>query len=333
MMRPALSIIIPSFNKRAVLGETLAALEAQTLPSDQFEVIVVDDGSTDGTVEWLQEQAGVGASAGARAPRPYTRTALSRANLGAAAARNAGAAVASGDILLFLDADIVAAPGLVAAHLGFQEAHEASLMVGRVLSPEDAPAAYRVFGASFDGGPEPRTLAPGQGVTQQMSVRKADFERLGGFRTGWPRAEDVEFSRRAVAHGLRIVYRPDAVGYHNHVLALDQLVRKEFANHAGLVPFLVSQPEALEDFPYLAELWPVRWGADSPGLALRKVGRAALATAPARGVLYALCAAAERSWPSPVVMDFLVWKLLGAYQWQGLRAGMRQCNWRPDVKP
>ena len=74
------------------------------------------------------------------------------------------------------------------------------------------------------------------------------------------RAEDVEFSRRAVARGLQIVYRPDAVGYHNHVLSLDQLVRKEFDNHVGLVPFLAAQPDALEDFPYLREQWPLAWG-------------------------------------------------------------------------
>lgn len=320
-----LSVIIPACNKRSVLAETLAALERQTLPVDRFEVIVVDDGSTDGTLEWLGHQVGAGSS------RPFKLTVLLQANQGAAAARNAGAAVAAGDALLFLDADIVAAPGLAASHLNFQETHQASLMIGRILPPRGAPAAYCIFSQSFDFGPEPRSVRPGIGVTGQMSVRVADFERIGGFKTGWPRAEDVDFSRRAVVHGLQIAYRPDAVGTHNHVLSLDQLIRKEFDNHVGLVPYLASQPEALAEFPYLVELWPPRWGTDSPRLALRKLARATLATLPARSALYAACSLAERLQSSPVLMDFLVWKLLGVHQWLGLREGMKRYGWRPDV--
>ena len=171
-----LSVVIPSFNKAGVLAATLTALEAQTLPADQFEVIVMDDGSTDGTAEMLDSY---------RPPYPFRW--LSQANLGAAAARNAAAAAAAGHILLFLDADIVSAPGLAAAHVGFQETHDASLMVGRIMSLKGAPSAYLVFGQSFDFGPQPRLATPGMGLTQQMSVHTADFERIGGFRTAWPR--------------------------------------------------------------------------------------------------------------------------------------------------
>jgi GT2 family glycosyltransferase len=326
---PSISVIIPTHNKASVLNETLRGLEQQNLPHGTFEVIVVDDGSTDGTREWLEAQARARAD-GTGSRRAYPLTVLSQANQGAAAARNAGAAAAAGDILLFLDADIVAAAGLVAAHLRHHEGHEASVMIGRFLVPAGALAAYRVFGRSFDLGPEPRTLVPGLGLAGQTSIRKDDFQRIGGFKTGWPRAEDVEFSRRAVAQGLQIHYCPEAVAYHNHALSLDQLVHKEFDNHVGLVPYLASQPDAVQDFPYLAEQWPLAWGADAPRLVLRKLARAALATPPARAALYALCAAAERTWPAPAVMDFLVWKLLGTCQWKGLREGMRECGWRPD---
>src|SRR5690242_19491312 len=88
--RPRASVIIPAYNAVRTLPATLTALRAQTYPADRLEVIVVDDGSTDATAE-------VAAAGGARV--------LRQANAGPAAARNRGAAAASGDFVLFTDAD------------------------------------------------------------------------------------------------------------------------------------------------------------------------------------------------------------------------------------
>src|SRR5947207_2978022 len=102
-----LSVIIPTHNRAALLSECLRALEAQSAPRDAFEVLVLDDGSTDETRRMLEG-------------RPFDLRLRSyfRPHGGANAARNHGAAAAAGRLLLFLGDDMLAAPDLVAAHLG-----------------------------------------------------------------------------------------------------------------------------------------------------------------------------------------------------------------------
>ncbi len=100
--RPAISVVVATYNRRAVLARTLPTLFAQDLPPGQYEVIVVVDGSTDGTAEWLR---------GLR-PRQAFRV-LEQPNLGPAAARNAGLAAARGGLILFLDDDILCGPTLL----------------------------------------------------------------------------------------------------------------------------------------------------------------------------------------------------------------------------
>ena len=98
--KPLYSVIVPAYQAAGSLGLCLDALNAQTVARDLYEVIVVDDGSTDGTGEIAQQ-------AGARV--------ITQRNAGPAAARNAGAAAGRGDLLLFTDADCAPVPGWIAA--------------------------------------------------------------------------------------------------------------------------------------------------------------------------------------------------------------------------
>ncbi len=105
-----LSVVIPTLDKEPLLRRTLAALAAQDAGSGRtWEVVVVDDGSRDGT-------AGLLAAAAAR-PGARLRVVSPGRNVGRARARNLGARAARGRWILFLDDDIVAPPGLLAAHL------------------------------------------------------------------------------------------------------------------------------------------------------------------------------------------------------------------------
>ena len=107
-MGPEFSVVIPTYNRLEVLSEVLQALEFQQEPPS-FEVVVVDDGSTDGTGDWLRSRTFRDAAA-----------VLVQDNHGPAAARNTGVAAASGRWVAFLGDDTVPSPGWLAAH---REAH------------------------------------------------------------------------------------------------------------------------------------------------------------------------------------------------------------------
>jgi glycosyltransferase involved in cell wall biosynthesis len=99
------SIVIPTHNRRDSVERALRALTRQTYPLAASEVIVVADGCTDGTPEI------------SRAGWPFPLRIMEEASRGPAAARNRGAAVATGELLIFLDDDIEVSPGFVAAHV------------------------------------------------------------------------------------------------------------------------------------------------------------------------------------------------------------------------
>jgi glycosyltransferase involved in cell wall biosynthesis len=189
-------VIIPARDAAPTIGATLAGLAAQERAPD--EVIVVDDGSSDGTVALVEDAAVV------------TRV-VRGTGAGPGAARNAGAAVATGDVLAFLDADCEPQPGWLRFALGAME--DADLVQGRTTPPPGEPV-----------GPFDRTLwvlAPwGLFETANLLVRRELFERLGGFEP-WlsparskELAEDVWFGWRAVRAGARTVFCDEAVVHH-----------------------------------------------------------------------------------------------------------------------
>src|SRR5215471_11548772 len=116
-----LSVIIPTYNRAEPLRACLAALGKQTQPPMDFEVIVVVDGSSDGTVEMLTHMT-----------TPFRLRVQAQPNSGAAAARNQGARAAAGSLCLFLDDDIVADPQLVAAHVESQRQRGPVLGLGHM---------------------------------------------------------------------------------------------------------------------------------------------------------------------------------------------------------
>src|SRR5205085_230067 len=126
-----LSVVIPTHNRAERLRQNLFALSRQTASPDTYEIVVVSDGCTDRTAETVA----------AIAPDlPCRLIVLSQPLSGAAAARNLGAAAASAPILLFLDDDMEATPGLVAAHIAAHRDRPPTVAIGRFSTPLDAAA-------------------------------------------------------------------------------------------------------------------------------------------------------------------------------------------------
>jgi lipopolysaccharide/colanic/teichoic acid biosynthesis glycosyltransferase/GT2 family glycosyltransferase len=213
---PSISVIIPAYNAAETLPGCLAALRAQTLPPAAFEVLVVDDGSTDATVA-LAQAAGVQVHPAAHA--------------GPAAARNLGAQFAVGDLLAFTDADCEPAPDWLA----------------RLTRPFDDPAVVGVKGTY-------RTRQQGLVArfvqqeyqdkydrmlsrewidfidTYSAAYRRAVFIKNKGFETAFPTAsvEDQELSFRLSEKGYRLKFAPDAIVYHRHDRSVAEYVRRKF---------------------------------------------------------------------------------------------------------
>jgi GT2 family glycosyltransferase len=206
-----LSIIIPTYNRCTQLQRVLSGLEHQTVPSNQFEVIVVSDGSTDGTNDFLKT-----ASTGLQL-KPHFQ-----ANSGVAAARNYGLNQALGQIILFLDDDVVPHPNLVAEHLRIHTSQPGDVIVlGPMLTPSDFPLAPWVrweqamltkqYNAMLAEKFQPTAR---QFYTGNTSLAREHLVKAGGFDEHFRRAEDVELAYRLAQSGLRFIFNDQAIGYH-----------------------------------------------------------------------------------------------------------------------
>jgi GT2 family glycosyltransferase len=205
------SVVVPTYNRIARLKRVIAGLEAQQVPGAEFEVIAVSDGSTDGTDEYL------------RSLKPsFAVKALAQPNSGVAAARNLGLDAAEGDLVLFLDDDVVPSPALLAEHLRLHRCGDPKLVVlGPMLTPPDFKMAPWVRWEQAMLAKQYRAMIEGkwaptarQFYTGNTSLRRELLAETGGFDPSFRRAEDVELAYRLVRRGARFAFNPDAVGWH-----------------------------------------------------------------------------------------------------------------------
>ena len=315
-----LTVVIPTLDKEPLLRRTLAALADQDSGGRSWEIVVVDDGSRDGTAAFL---AAAAAATGSR----LTVVSPGR-NLGRARARNLGARTARGTWILFLDDDIVAPPGLVAAHLDALEARPGWGTIGRVVTaPEVVDAPHFAYLDSRGVGRLPAGPAPARFfVTQNAAVPREAFLAVGGF--------DEDFA----AYGfedMEVAFRlEDEAGV--RFLALDA-PRPRHVHHHTLDQYLAKKVECgRHSLPHLARLHPGRlremrlhWALDAPGAAgpgpaVRLVR--ALADGPAAGLLRRLLGAWPTRGDHRPLRPSLHHRLMDAAVLASFRQGLRQAG-------
>jgi cellulose synthase/poly-beta-1,6-N-acetylglucosamine synthase-like glycosyltransferase len=218
------SIVVPVYNGTATITACLESFAAQTYPGLHMEVFIVDDGSTDGTPEFVEQLVGQWDEAKPRV------TVLRQAHQGPAAARNRGAAAATGEFVLFTDADCVAERDWVEQMVLPFQSPEVAAVKGAYKTRQRSLVA-RFAQAEFDA--RYRLLAAARYVDVVFSYsagfRRELFIGIGGFDTSFPVAdnEDTELSYRVAAAGHRIVFNPRAIIYHRHPATLGQYLRKK----------------------------------------------------------------------------------------------------------
>lgn len=206
-----ISIVIPTYNRLESLKRVLSALEQQTVPVDQFEVVIVSDGATDGTHEYL-----------ATLDKPYSLKTITQPNQGVAVARNNGIANASGQIILFIDDDVVPTSTLISEHLRYHEVYGDNVVViGPMLSPPDFKMSpwvrweqEKLAGQYQDMLEEKWQPTARQFYTGNTSLARHWLNENQRFDPTFRRAEDVELAFRLQDRGVCFVFHPGAVGYH-----------------------------------------------------------------------------------------------------------------------
>jgi len=213
------SVIIPAHNEAEFIPRVIRAVLAQPPAEAELEVIVVDDGSTDGTPQAAR-------AAGARV--------LELAGTGGnpAAARNRGAAAAGGDPLIFLDADCIPGEGWLAAILAAHE-RRATVVGGALDLPPGLPATARcdyycgwyLVHSRRPAGPVPHHAPP------NLSVRRAAFLGTQGFTERQPLSytnEEREWQAELQRNGHRMDFEPKAVAYHYNRPGFRNLLRRNY---------------------------------------------------------------------------------------------------------
>ena len=236
------SIVIPTFNRLEVLPEVLAALEAQE-DAPTFEVVVVDDGSTDGTDEWLNLYAST-------VPLVVHR----QENSGPALARNRGVQLASGDKVAFLGDDTVPSKGWLAQHAAAHERwsdEPLAAVIGYTgwhprMRLDPFLEYINEYGLQFGYAliDEPENVPFNFFYTSNVSVsRQALIDEPFDLRFPYAAWEDIELSYRLDKRGLRLIYEPRARVAHDHPTTLDRFMgRQEKAGYSAVV-FYLLHPE------------------------------------------------------------------------------------------
>ena len=231
------SVVIPTYNKLDQLRRTLGSLAAQDLAPDAFETVVIDDGSRDGTLAYLESHR----------PAHGFRVVRGETNRGRAAARNLGLETAEGGLIVFLDDDMELVPGFLRAHLEFHRSHANSVGVGNVQNHPEVSAAPIDRYMSTRGAQKIKGRGPlpwKYFTTNNASLRKEELTAVGGFDENFVfyGFEDLELAWRLVRdRGLSIGFVTEARSLHIHAHSLEDVLAKKTLCGRSSLPYLFQK--------------------------------------------------------------------------------------------
>ncbi len=223
-----LSVIIPTCNRRKTLERTLPTLLAQDFPARDCEIVVVVDGSTDGTLEFLESQ------------KPAFRLrVIPQSNRGQTASRNAGIKAAEGDIVVFVDDDILCPPGILQRHSAAHASSDPLWAHGPIYVAPESPKTLLRYKAEVQYASYYGRLDPAAQIrfpkdlcflsACNLSIRREVLLAHGGFDEHAPGYEDVEFGLRLWKAGVRFQYLSSAVAYELYVKPSWQFLQKRMS--------------------------------------------------------------------------------------------------------
>ena len=220
------SIIIPSFNRADELLELLNSLQKLKFPTDRFEVIISDDGSTDNTENLVK---------GIIAEDKFELHYISQKNQGPGAARNAGMKNARGDFFIFVDSDVTMPVDWLSKIDEEINKENADAFGGPDTYHDDFPALLKAINYSMTSfittgglrGKKGKKLAKFYPRSFNMGLSRKLWEKIGGFG-GLRHGQDIEFSHRIITSGAKVVFVSDAPVYHKRRTNLRRFYKQVF---------------------------------------------------------------------------------------------------------
>ena len=227
-MTPVLSVVIPTFNRRETLETVLPLLAKQTLPTEQYELLLCDSGSTDGTLELVDSLC-----------IPNLRHIRPAENRGRSGARNAGIREAVGEFVLFTDADILPSFNLLEEHLRLHRSRPHSAVVGLEIQVDSVAEYEQVRDNPYDKGRHMHGRTDKEMswlffLTGNASAPRQALLDAGLFDENFTvyGHEDLELGYRLQKAGYPILYNASAVNYHWHPVSFEE--RCDKMRHSGV---------------------------------------------------------------------------------------------------
>jgi glycosyltransferase involved in cell wall biosynthesis len=334
---PTVSVIIPTYNRKDVLHETLKSLAQQTYPTDGLEVIVVDDGSTDGTDKIAGEAM------------PFALRYFRQSNQGDAAARNHGARQSQADVLVFLDDDMSLAPNYLTCVVHAHNKYPNRIMVGTwdlwqaeasVLSqslnsslPTGAFYARPEHRQSLSQSSDQSNLLPElpfrDVYSNNMSLRRQAYFDIGMMPSlefsGSSMWCDLEFAYLAYQKGFEFCRSAEVICWHrdHSVSNLNTYSQRMRTAAYRVVPLFRKYPELVAHLPMFFDKTPIVWGQDPLRLISRKLARSLASSHPALWGLEQIANFLEKRSPWSRLLPSLYRYIVAGHIYQGFRAGLR----------
>ena len=319
------SIVISTYNRAQALEPTLSALARQDRHASEYEVLVVDDGSTDSTPEVL-----------ASLSMPYRlRTFRLATNSGVSAGRNVGLRNVEGRYVIMLSDDLIVPDDFISRHVATHERFPNAWVVGgfgQIESLTDSPfgryldALERQFEQARTGPEiEPEIYEMTVPTARNLSLPRSDVSRIGLFDEQFRvTCEDQDLAARAAPYGVRFIYNATLECVHNDQAAdLVRYCRFQQRGASDGVRLFAKYPDIYGGGPLERANGDVR-RSDGLRLVTVKLVKRLLSTGPATAAIEAAIRLGERACLPDSVLAIGYRRLIGLYTFRGWREGLRE---------
>jgi len=220
------SIIVPSYNRKSEILELIESFKALDFPVEKFELLIVDDGSDDGTPEMVEELA---------KEISFPLKVIRQKNQGPGAARNTGMAHARGEVFIFLDSDCTVSPQWLKAIDRDLNMYQADAFGGPDAGRDDFPPLLKAINYSMTSflttggirGHKKKKLGKFYPRSFNMGLSAELARKIGGFGN-LRHGQDIEYSHRIIKSNARVILIPDAIVYHKRRTSIRKFFRQVF---------------------------------------------------------------------------------------------------------